>query len=87
MKFVYSGLMLTSRLTQLYFLMPLKDQDHKFTKFNKKIWIGYSFVELVGLIITATFSSYRGITAATSVVELFVFIGQYTYSYINQKFE
>jgi len=45
-----------------------------------KFWVVFGVIELVGLIITALFSSYRGITAATSIVEVFVFFGQYIYS-------
>ena len=86
MKFVYSGLMITQRLLQLYFLMPLKDSSNKFTNFPKKVWVGFACIEVIGLGITATFGSYRGITAATSIIEIFVFIGQYIYCFVNQKF-
>lgn len=48
-----------------------------------KFWVVFGAIELVGLIITALFSSYRGITAATSIVEVFVFLGQYLYSHLN----
>lgn len=48
-----------------------------------KFWVVFGAIELVGLIITALFSSYRGITAATSIVEVFVFFGQYIYSHLN----
>jgi len=87
MKLVYSGIMIFSRLLQLYFLMPLYDYKRRYLRTDKRIWIIFGVIEVIGLGITATFSSYRGITAATSIVELFVFCGQFLYSYINVRIQ
>lgn len=87
MKLVYSGIMIFSRLLQLYFLMPLYDYKRRYLRKDKRIWIIFGVIEVIGLGITATFSSYRGITAATSIVELFVFCGQFLYSYINVRIQ
>ena len=40
-----------------------------------KVWIVFGIIELIGLCITALFSSYRGTTAATSIFSVFVFFG------------
>jgi quinol-cytochrome oxidoreductase complex cytochrome b subunit len=83
LKFVYSGIMIGSRALQLYFLLPLKDSQRKYKAIDSKIWIVFGIIEVIGLGITATFSSYRGITSATSIIEVFVFFGQYIYSQLN----
>lgn len=75
LKLVYSGIMFASRILQLFFLTPLKDSRHKFKMIDNKVWIVFGIIELIGMCITATFTSYRGTTAATSIVEVFVFFG------------
>lgn len=75
--------MFGSRLLQFYFLMPLKNDKKEFIKVDNKVWTIFGVIELIGLCITATFSSYRGTTAATSIVEVLVFIGQYLYTSLN----
>lgn len=71
--------MFVTRLLQLYFLMPLKDVKRRYRQIPQTTWIGFAAVELIGLCITFGFKSYRGITSATSFVELSAFLGQYLY--------
>jgi len=78
-KLGYSALMFATRLLQLYFLLPLKDSKRQYRAVSHKVWIFFAVVELIGVGITLSFSHYRGITAATSLVEVSVFLGQYAY--------
>ena len=75
MKLGYSLLMFASRLLQLYFFMPLKDLNRKYHIISQKTWIFFATLELIGLCITFAFKHYRGITVATSFVEVSVFLG------------
>jgi hypothetical protein len=81
LKLIYSCLMFASRLLQLYFFMPLKDVHRKYHIISQKTWIFFAVLELIGLGLTFGFKSYRGITSATSFVELAVFFGQGAWYY------
>lgn len=80
-KLAYSCLMFASRLLQLYFFMPLRYVDLTYHVISQKVWIFFAVIELIGLGMTFGFSSYRGITTATSFVELAVFAGQAAWYY------
>jgi hypothetical protein len=82
-KLIYSGVMIVARLTQFYFLVPLKDYYGDFKERSNWLWIIYGAVELIALMCTFGFKHYRGITTATSFIELSVFFGQYLYYTYN----
>lgn len=76
-KLTYSGIMIAGRVLQIYFFLPFRNARREHVPIPPKVWAGFTILEVVGLILVLTFKSYRGITAATSVVEVAVFIGQW----------
>lgn len=78
-KLVYSLMMFVTRCLHFFFLLPLHTAKRNYRNISQKVWIFFGVMEVIGIIITLTFKHFRGITGATSLVEVSVFFGQYVY--------
>lgn len=72
--------MIFGRLLQFWFLLPLKTANGRFKEVERKVWLMFVVIQLIGICIALTWTSYQSVTTATGIVEFCVLLGQFAYS-------